>query len=330
MNYNQSPRIEIKKRSTPVIYLDTNAMIELSRHEKGTCTISHKKEIGELYDILTSAKREKRILCPHGNQLEEMGNARGREHARDFLFRFVNCDFLIPQAIEQAELTLGYKALVSKSSTITLDAMDYFREDPFPDRPYTIRAFSPYDQPKLKELSQKKKDITETLNNMKNSGQCEKDYDSQLEAELASAFVQFKNILANCTNSQEDFVRYADYIGPVYSRIGITGHETVQEHLEKLYLYSQFLHSPYHHKLPYAWIEAVLWAHRMQRDKKVSTGDNLDTVWAAAYLPFVDYAVTDTDFCTLLQTSGLADLYETKVFCFGTLSTLIETLKSSL
>ncbi|MBQ9933219.1 MAG: hypothetical protein IJO69_05230 [Ruminiclostridium sp.] len=330
MDYNQLPRIEIKKRSTPVIYLDTNAMIELSRHEKGTCTISHKKEIGELYDILTSAKREKRILCPHGNQLEEMGNARGREYARDFLFRFVNCDFLIPQAIEQAELTLGYKALVNKSSAITLDAMDCFQEDPFPDRPYTIRAFSPYDQPKLQELSQKKKDITTTLNAMKSSGQCEKDFVSQLEAELASAFVHFNNILANCMNSQEDFVRYVDYIGPVYSRIGMTMRESEQERLEKIQQYGHFLRSPYHHKLPYAWIEAVLWAHRMQRDKKVSSGDNLDTVWAAAYLPFVDYAVTDTDFCTLLQTSGLADLYGTKVFCFGTLSTLIETLKSNL
>jgi len=78
------------------------------------------------------------------------------------------------------------------------------------------------------------------------------------------------------------------------------------------------------------WIESVLWAHRMQRSNKIERGDNLDTVWAAAYLPFVDYTVTDNAFCELLQNSGLAKQYGTKVYSDKTLSSLLMDLKSIL
>ena len=84
----------------------------------------------------------------------------------------------------------------------------------------------------------------------------------------------------------------------------------------------------YHDLLPYIWIRASLWAHLMQRPNRIVRGDNLDVQWAAAYLPFVNFAITDGAFCKLLQESGLADLYGTKVYSLRTLNTLIDDLKS--
>ena len=65
----------------------------------------------------------------------------------------------------------------------------------------------------------------------------------------------------------------------------------------------------------------------MQRSDKIKNGDNLDTIWAAAYLPFVHYAVTDNAFCSLLGSSGLAEHYDTKVFSHKTLRGLLEELE---
>ena len=65
----------------------------------------------------------------------------------------------------------------------------------------------------------------------------------------------------------------------------------------------------------------------MQRSNKIVRGDNLDITWAAAYLPFVDYAVTDHAFCELLYSSGLAELYGVKVYSLKTLKTLLDNLK---
>ena len=45
----------------------------------------------------------------------------------------------------------------------------------------------------------------------------------------------------------------------------------------------------------------------------------MDIKWAAAYLPFIDYAITDSAFCNLLNTSGIAQLYNTKVYSVRTL-----------
>lgn len=75
-------------------------------------------------------------------------------------------------------------------------------------------------------------------------------------------------------------------------------------------------------------IEARAVQYLMQRSNLIKPGDNLDVEWAAAYLPYVDYAVTDDAFCKLLQSSGLAQQYRTKVYSFKTLPLLLEALKS--
>ena len=84
--------------------------------------------------------------------------------------------------------------------------------------------------------------------------------------------------------------------------------------------------SPYHDALPYIWIRANLWSRLMHREKAVLHSDNLDIQWAAAYLPFVDYVVTDNACCRLLQESGLTELYGAKVYSFKGLGNLLDEL----
>jgi hypothetical protein len=120
---------------------------------------------------------------------------------------------------------------------------------------------------------------------------------------------------------------YFDTLRIVCKRTGLPLTASDQERLRAVDNHNRFLLSSYHHKLPYKHIEAVLWATRMQRSDKIKNGDNLDTIWAAAYLPFVHYAVTDNAFCALLQNSGLAEHYGTKVFSHKSLKGLLEELK---
>ena len=92
--------ITITKNSTPIIYLDTNVLIELSRYEKGCCKSNHRDKIEGLYRALETLKHEKRILCAYGNQMEEMGTTQARQDARDFLLRFTNVEFMSPFQIK--------------------------------------------------------------------------------------------------------------------------------------------------------------------------------------------------------------------------------------
>ena len=68
----------------------------------------------------------------------------------------------------------------------------------------------------------------------------------------------------------------------------------------------------------------------MQSADKIVDGDNLDTVWAAAYLPFINYAITDSRFCTLLETTGLTEKYSTNVYSMKTLDEFIGDMETLL
>ncbi|MCR4719212.1 MAG: hypothetical protein K5768_06240 [Firmicutes bacterium] len=97
--------------------------------------------------------------------------------------------------------------------------------------------------------------------------------------------------------------------------------------LEAIKIYQEFLLSAYHHNLPYKQIESVLFTNILQRPNMIIDSDVLDIKWASVYLPFIDYAVTDKSFCNLLQASGLADRYGTKVYSFNTLNDLLNELE---
>ena len=110
-------------------------------------------------------------------------------------------------------------------------------------------------------------------------------------------------------------------------RAELTPYSTDEEKNNKILKYYNFLLSDHHQAIPYRKIESTLWAYRMCKDKKILGSDHLDTVWAAAYLPFVTHAFTDNAFCDLLEESGIAKMYNTKIYSMKTIDKLIEELQ---
>lgn len=327
MEHTQHPDIIITKSAVPTIYLDACTMIELSRHEKGNCADAHRQEIGELYDTLAMLMRHKKVHCILGNQLQEMGVSKGRAPSRDFLFRFTNLELQHPYLIEKAQLDLGYQAYAANHPSLELDIGRITHHDPQTDSQFVVRVAPIYSQEKLQKTKETKLSTVAQLNDMKKRGRIEKDYATQLETEYRADFQVFLHTLEHANDSIESLSLYFDTLRIIYKRAGIPLTAGDQERLCAVDIHNRFLLSSYHHKLPYKHIEAVLWATRMQRPDKIKNGDNFDTIWAAAYLPFVHYAVTDNAFCTLLQSSGLAEHYGTKVFSHKSLKGLLEELK---
>ena len=327
MEYTPYPNIKVTKSEIPTIYLDTCTMIELSRHKKGICTDAYRQEIGELYDVLTLLMRNRKVHCVLGNQLQEMGISKGRAPSRDFLFGFTNLELQHPYLIEKAQLDLGYRAYTEHCPSLELDIGMITEHDPQPDSQFIIRVAPVYKQEKLQKEKETKLNTVAKLNDMKESGRVEKDYAAQLETEYKADLQVFLHTLEHANDSIASLSSYFDTLRLVYKRAGVPLTASDQERLSAVDTHNHFLLSSYHHKLPYKHIEAVLWATRMQRSDKIKKGDNLDTIWAAAYLPFVHYAVTDNAFCALLQSSGLAEYYGTKVFSHKSLHNLLEDLK---
>ena len=323
------PEVRIQKNHIPILYLDSCILIELARCVSNHSSSTYKQEISELYDVLISLMRNGKILCPSGNQLQEMGVSKGREMAKNFLFRFTNAELCNPFLVAETQMDLGYQAYIARTKFLDFNCSLVLDEKRFFDSPFTVHVSPIYSRDQLEELKQEKLNGVAVLNKMKEDGSIAANYEVQLKNELESDFYFFLRSIENYRSSFEAFVRYLDQLGMVYKRTRIHVEDLSDPRiLDAVDKHNRFLLSDYHHKLPYKWIEAVLWAHRMQRPNKIVQGDNLDTVWAAAYLPFVDCVVTDNAFCALLKQSGLAELYGTKVYCFKTLDSLLEDLKT--
>lgn len=325
MIHNKKPQIIINKCNKPIVYLDTNIMIELSKHENGTCKNERRHEIGKLYEVLTTAMSENRILCPLGNQLQEMGMSKGRRDSKDFLYRFTNSELLNPDEIEEIESKIGYQTFVKNENTIHFNSSQFFVKDSNITSPFIIKIAPEYNQEKLVKLQNEKQNIVNALNDAKSKGCLKANIEEQIENELNADIQVLSYTIENVNKEQESFSRYLDAIGTIHRYTGLL-EKSFAEQANILTKYVEYLQSTYHHNLPYKWIQANLWAHRMQRHNKIVQGDHLDTKWASAYIPFINYAVTDNDCCNLIQNSGLANQYKTKVFSLKTIDELISII----
>ena len=323
------PEIRIIKDTLLSIYLDTNVLIELSRYEKGCCTNEHIDKIGALHSTLQTLMQEKRIFCVLGNQLEEMGTSRAREDARNFLYRFTNKELKTPSQIKNIQLKSGYRAFAENEPVSVFRASDIAKKTIcVSNSSIEVHAVPMYSVEQIEKFKQDKKILATTLNDVKSNGKIAKNYDDQLGLELKADFQVFLHNLEHYADSQDDYMNMLDALATVYRRVGMDPYNASHSDIIKAVdSHNHFLLSSYHHKLPYVWICSALFAHIMQRQNTIRPSDNLDITWASAYLPFVDYAVTDTVFCNLLNQSGLAESYGTKVYCFKTLNSLLQSLR---
>ena len=326
MTFAIRPIVGTKKNSIPILYLDTCVMLELAKYANDKCTDSHKNEIGELFCLLPQLMKAGKILCPSGNQLQEMGMSRGRKVAKEFLLHFTNCSLESPYNIKEAELAIGYQAFISQNLWIGLNEDIIWEEDTTPASRFRVHLSPIYSQEKLESLKATKSNIVDGLNAAKRSGRIEKNWDNQLISEQLTDFFLAYHSLSPQSNFELSEGRVIDEIKAFRNRTGFWMQSLCDIPDEAVNVYFRFLQSSYHHNLPFQRIEAVLWAHLMQRSNNIAPGDRLDVLWAAAYLPFVDFAVTDSAFCRLLTESGLAEFYGTKVYAMRNLQELIDEL----
>lgn len=328
---NNSGDIEVQmlKLASPSIYLDTNIVILMIKYCKGKCEDAHKDEIGKLYELLCDLMRDKKIFCPLGNQLKEIKTSEDNVDGMEFMFDFTKVELLMPEEIEKIEVDMFYDAFSDNKQCIQMvDIQGYEQEDILID--FLDRA-GWWQREKYKQERGAMRDVANGLNEAKRNGKIAEDFDELLRTEQEAYDELFKKAILNPPEpgnaSMEDMLKYLRTMAEFMTRVGLTPYSTDEEKRNKVLKYHEFLLSDYHKAVPYRKIESTLWAYRMHKDKKICGSDHLDTVWAAAYLPFVTHAFTDNAFCDLLEESGIAEMYNTKVYSMKTIDKLIEELQ---
>ena len=323
------PNITHQKRAIPSIYLDSCAIIELARFNEGKYKGKYEKEIGDLFYVLSSMMKEHKILCPYGNQLQEVGMTEKRKSARNFLFQFTNDRFLPPECIYNNQLHAGYQAFSRQENIIELKIDDAYDIDTSSTFRFKVFASPIYSKEKAQSFCDEKQQVADILNKMKQTGQIRKNFAEQLKAKLEADLFAFpNNTFQNPMLTFDDHLRYTNEMGKFRSVTGFYDFNDHNRFCQEIAQYRDFLGSLHHHFLPYIWTQSNLWAHLMQRQNNIKNSDNLDIKWASAYLPYVDFAVTDKDFCRVLNDTGIAKQYGVKTYCLSTLHELLYELKT--
>lgn len=256
-----------------------------------------------------------------------MGLTAHRKPAKDFLLRFTNLDFLHPDCVRSEQLKAGFRTFVNEEESIKIGLDSVYEKDN--SGQFKIHVAPVYNREKANLLRDEKKNIADVLNKMKEQGKIRKKFEDQLIAELEADYIAFADHVKNGLSSEVAFGWFLEEVERFYRVTGCSSNTTTEQFAQDVANYSVFLLSPYHDVLPYIWIRAILWTHLMQRQNKIKESDNLDVQWASAYLPYIDYAVTDKDFCKSLKETGLAEQYQVKVYSLDLLKDLIDELSNA-
>jgi len=249
-----NPQIRISRMKIPVIYLDTNILIELCKYQKGRCTDKHKDDIGSLYEKLVGLMQTNRILCPLGNQIVEIGLTKNRNDTKLFLSRFTNSKLYLPDQIYNAQLDLGYYSYRKKDSRILLQANDIFEYVNCSKQQCDLYRFSKNSWDIAQQEKIKKREIAITLNNFKKSDILANDFTIQYERELQADYQVLQHILEKIKRVPEMIFDYFDFLMPICMRVG-SNNPSEFIFNEKSYVdYLNFLLSPYQGKLPHIYV----------------------------------------------------------------------------
>ena len=321
MSNSFSPIVEILPLSVPTVYLDTNIVIELFKYSIGHCTDKQKDDIGKLYAVLQQAKEKGSILCPSGNQLQEIGFFERRIECRRFYYSFLSPSFLSPNDIFHLQKRISFEAFKANNKAIILNSIETIENEPFESR-FIVDLSEKHDTTTAKNYSVQKKQLVESLNKAKEKNYFCQNFDEQLRSELNNDFQLFEKYARGFNQNEELFSmsmsNWAEY--HIITGDGFPPNPSIVEQ------YSSFLKSPYHHFLPSVWIQSNLWALYASRPNKFKSGDNLDIRWVSAYLPYVDYAITDNAFCEAIKCLKIDDYYKTQVYSLQTINEFVDVL----
>ena len=158
--------IKIDKPNTPVLWLDSWVIIELTRKIKQKVV---DKEFQALFENLLKLRNGLKIICPESEQLTEVeAGYRLVEEAKELLSQISGgVRFGPPEQAEEQQIQKGIKAYLEKTSELTLDWSVCFLENPIEElrrnKPFIIRVDFPTTENDIEERKKVYKELAEEL-----------------------------------------------------------------------------------------------------------------------------------------------------------------------
>jgi hypothetical protein len=324
--------INLSKSPIPIIWLDTSVIISLKnlRRDKNLNT-RNADRYNKLYEIIVSHVKNKKLICPAGDQQEEYDFGTDGNECRliqDSLS--FGLSFLYRSSIQLRQISDFARAYVDGKDQVILSHKDAFERDPI----HQLAGNGPLVSVHLalpKEVIDKFRsdhikaiDATENLRRY-NIGQgisfqqqLAKEYNGRVEAAQVVAR-NWNQIIVEKKTPTFDDIAQLQALDSFLSSCNITG--SVERALE-------FFGSNTYKSIPYIDISCSLYAERVTGTTPIESGDYMDIEQVATLLPYCDMLVTDKKMKNRIRKFGFDSKYRTKVYSMSDSDQLIDDLKA--
>lgn len=316
-----------------MIWLDTSVLINMTRYRLGKASNSAKlKRESELFDIILQKVKERKLLCPQGDQQEELTRpVREFQSIQSMLSRGIH--FRHRSEIKEAQMHIAMEAYIKKSREITINCQEALAPDLLqnlhtPQR-FVIDAYSNKSIRLLERERKKKQQHLNALVQLKKIRQeanvsFEEQYETELTGDyqaVCSILNSWKDILAKQQLPTEDLVNQTHYLDElVYLWDSLEGSP------EGIGGLLQFLQSNEWRVTPYNDVSAYLYAKLISKDGTVKSGDPMDICQLIVALVYCNYVICDKSMRNLIKELGLDKKNKVKVFSIADVEEIISEL----
>jgi len=319
-------KINIVKSKIPIIWLDTSNIIKFTELKNGVkLSLIEQKRSERLYNIIYRKVRQKKLICPIGDQFEEIEIGKElveecRELQSDLA---LGIRFVHGLRIKEIQMQQAMKAYINRDKEITVSYKDAFYRDPVKAlidiKDFSISVDFSHTKEEVNNNIKEKKQTTEQIEMLRRDRVSKGiTYDQQLKQELIGqlqamdqARKQFVNkIMAGAIPTSEDIFRLENLIfKPLQFWKKYSGE---QENLEE---FDKFFNSNFWKSMPKVDIYSKLWAKITTSTTKVKSGDSMDIEQLASVIPYCNFVITDRKMKGRITNFGIDKTYHTKIFC---------------
>ena len=330
-------KINIIKSKIPIMWIDTSLIINLIKLEKGEISNnnSEKERLSKLHELLNQKVSEKKLLCPIGEQKEEiiLGRSLIDESRETQISLSFGLKFKHRNNIKRMQIIRFMKSYIDREEEISLDYKETFNEDPIKKLMSFDKFIITFDfeitEQDIVETETLKKNINFELESLRQKSISEGiTFEQQLQKEYQ--WLLNEGLLAFLKPSQEinlgiiptlKEVNQAKILGDL-----LVAWDKYNGKPEGLQGFTEFINSDYYKSVPTVDISARLWAYKMTSRNPIESGDYMDIDQISAILPYCDFVFTDRKMKHLISSFGVNKKYKTRVYCMRDFDEIVNDL----
>jgi len=330
-------KVSIMKSKIPIMWIDTSLIINFVRLEKEELSDNNfmNGRIKQLHALLYKKGCEKKLICPIGEQMEEIiiGKDPIDETRKTQISLSSGLKFKNRNNIKKMQTIRFMKAYIDKEEEISLDYKEIFNEDPIKkimnSDKFIITPDFEITEQDIIQTETLKKNINLELEKLRQKNisggitfkqQLQKEYQWLLTDGLSAYETWSQKITSGILPTPEETNR-ARVLGEL-----LAAWDNSKGTPDNLQGFTNFINSDYYKSIPSIDISANLLAFKTTSDKPIDSGDYMDIDQISSILSYCDFVFTDKKMKNLILKFGFDKKYKTKVYCMKDFDSIINDL----